>query len=280
MDINVKFANNNFELSLDACTVKLNASEMLLLRKSLSQELLKPLKKPVGFWEEQQAQLDKLKYIAFALAELDEKSLENIVISNVWCEWIPLLGFTRLALPKLANNLQSIIENRSNKKNYLFFANPEAFMDQLHLEPAISIIDVITTLTKIQEALNNYSPEITRLLTEQKTIHTPAAEVETAVINDKAFSFLDYLGGLPASNLKLILKKISREELALLFSTCKMLKAVKLFNQLKAIFPEKLFQQFENNCPAKVEENQVRSLLTKLNSELKSLKELLNNRSK
>lgn len=276
MDISVRSTNNNFELSLDACTAKLNAYEMLLLRENLSKELLKPLKKTAGFWEEQQAQLDELKYIAFALAELDENSLENIVISNVWCGWIPLLAFTRLALPKLANNLQSIIENRSHKKNYLFFANPEAFMDQLHLEPAISITDVITTLTKIQTALSDYSPEITDLLTQQKTIHTTVQPP----VNDKAFSFLNYLGGLPASNLKLILKQISREELALLFSTCKMLKAIKLFNQLKIIFPEKLFQQFENNCPAKVEEHQVRSLLTKLNSELKNLKELLNNRSK
>lgn len=276
MDISVRFTNNNFELSLDACKAKLNASEMLLLRENLSKELLKPLKKTAGFWEEQQTQLDELKYIAFALAELDEKSLENIVIGNVWCEWVPLLAFTRLTLPKLANSLQSIIENRSHKKNYLFFANPEAFMDQLHLEPAISITDVITTLTKIQEALSDYSPEITNLLTQQKTIHT---KIQPA-INDKAFSFLDYLGGLPASNLKIILKQISREELALLFSTCKMLKAMKLFNQLKIIFPEKLFQQFENNYPAKVEEHQVRSLLTKLNSELKNLKELLNNRSK
>lgn len=284
MDINVEFVNNDFELSLDACIAKLNASEMLLLREKLSQELLKPLKKPIGFWEEQQIQLDKLKYIAFALAELDKQSLENIIANNAWCDWVSLLGFTRLTLPKLADTLQSIIENRNNKKNYLFFSSPEDFIDSLHLNPAISIIDVVASLKEMQEALNNSGPEMKELLNKQQQAHTKTPQKATStkiqpVSNDKVFSFLDYLGGLPASNLKLILKRISREELSLLFSTCKMLKAVKLFSQLKAIFPEKIFQQLEKNCPEKIDEYQVRSLLNKLNSELKKLKELLNNRS-
>ena len=284
MDISVNFLNDQFELSLGACKAKLSSAELLLLRENLAQELLKSWQKPAGFWEEQQAKLDDLKYIAFALAKLDEALLEKIVINNVWCQWLPLLGFTRLILPKLADNLQSIIENRSNKKSYLFFSSPEAFMDQLHLEPDISSIDVIETLTNIKEALKNYSPEITQLLAEQQAAHSKVQPVindpviNDSIINDKAFSFLDYLGNLPASNLRLILKKISRKELELLFSTCKMLKAVKLFEQLRAIFPDNLFQQFDKNCPAKVEEHEVRSLLSKLNSELKELKELLNTR--
>ena len=119
MDISVRSTNNNFELSLDACTAKLNAYEMLLLRENLSKELLKPLKKTAGFWEEQQAQLDELKYIAFALAELDENSLENIVISNVWCEWIPLLAFT-LRLAIFPNSITSAFSKikRSKKRRY------------------------------------------------------------------------------------------------------------------------------------------------------------------
>lgn len=274
MDISVKFSKDEFELSLGACKAKLSTSELLLLRKNLVATLSKVWQQPSGFWEEQQAKLNELKYIALSLAQLDENTLEAIVISNPDCNWLPLLNFANLELPKLAASLQSIIGKKTNQETNFFFASSEESLDQLHLEPATSIMSVIETLTQLEEKLGNNNPEIASILAEQKAINTKVQPIG----NDKVFSFLDYLGSLPASNLKLILKKISREELGLLFSTCKMLKAVKLLEQLKIIFPEKIFQQFEKNCPARVEEHQVRSLLNKLNRELKELQTLLKNR--
>lgn len=275
MDISVNFLNDQFELSLDTCKAKLSVADTLLLRKNLAQQLLKAWQKPAGFWNEKQAELDELQYIVFTLEHLDKSVLTEIIISHPSSGWVALLDFTQQEHPKLADALKEIIKSQSKKKYDLFFSSPEELADYLHLKPADSIIEVLETLTNIQAVLSNYSTEITQLLAEQKALHTKIQPV----INDKAFSFLDYLGGLPASNLRLILKRISRKELELLFSTCKMLKANKLFEQLRAIFPDNLFQQFEKNCPTKVEEHEVRSLLTKLNNELKALKELLNTRT-
>lgn len=285
MDISVKFSEDQCELSLGICKAKLSTTELLLLRENLAEKLQKIWQKPAGFWEAQQTKLDELNYVAVYLAQLDDVALEKILINHTSCNWIALLGFARSAFPELANRLQKIIKKHSNNKNPIFFDSPDDFIDQLHLKPAISITHIIETLEALETALIDTTPALAQMLAEQKPSDPPSLQNNlhsstSPAANDKAFSFLDHMGSLPVSNLRFILKRISREEIELLFSTCKMLKAAKLLKQLSAIFPEKIFQQLEKNCQAKVEEHEVRGLLNKLNGELKELKTLLDNRRK
>lgn len=267
MDISVNSSTNQLEISLGHCRAKLSTSQAQVLRDQLAEVLLSALHKPPNYWQNLAARLNELNHLIATLYGLDEVQRLEVIQASHQPHWLALVRFARKEQPLLADDFLKAI----TKINPQAFTSLEAFKDQLHLEPASSLAEVIIALETLQPLLEKYS-EPPQLQAE--------IEIKKPSFNARAISFLIQLSDLPTSNLRLILKSLSGKELGLLFSACKMLNVPNFFIQLKGILPEKLFQQLESKCLADIEEAELRNLLSKLNQELKELKQLLNNRKR
>ena len=266
MDISVNVSAEQLELQLGACQAKLTISQAETLRNQLAKVLLNALHQQPDYWPSLTIQLEKLDYLTAILFELNDEQLMQVIQAYHQPYWLVLVRFARKKHPKLATRLLKTI----GRLNSPIFISLEELTDQLHLESASSIAEVITALETLQPIVQQHYPE---LLAKKNPPD------DTSSFNARAVAFLANLSDLPTSNLRLILKSLSGEELGLLFSACKMLAIAPFFTQLETILPEKLFQQLENKCSTHVEETRLRNLLNKLSYELKELKNLLKNRS-
>lgn len=267
MNIRVSPSAEQLEINLGACRAKLNPAQALALRDELAEVLLSALNESPNYWQSLIARLDKLNYLAEALHNLDDEQLLEVIKTSHQPHWLILVRFARKAHPELAKRLLATIGQLSSQA----FTSLEEFTDQLYLEPASSLAEVVAALEKLEPLLEGYCE---RPLAKQQT----QCEIQKPSFNARAITFLTQLSDLPTSNLRLILKGLSGKELGLLFSACKMLEVNNFFTQLKGILPEKLFMQLENQCAPEIEEAELRNLLSKLNLQLKELKKLLENR--
>lgn len=274
MDIRVSSSAEQLEINLGACRAKLNPTQALALREELAEVLLSALHEEPNYWQGLITRLDELKYLADVLLSLDDEQLLEVIKASHQPHWLILVRFARKEQPELAKRLLTTIGKLSSQA----FTSLEEFTDQLYLEPASSLAEVVTALEKLEPLLEGYceQPLAGQTVAEQAS----QCEIQKPSFNARAVTFLTQLSDLPTSNLRLILKSLSGKELGLLFSACKMLEVNNFFIQLKGILPEKLFLQLENQCLAQVEENELRNLLSKLNLQLKELKKLLANRKK
>lgn len=272
MDISVSSSAGQLDLTLGACQASLDSSQAQTLRNQLAEVLLGALHQPDNYWQEQQAKLDELKHILPTLLCIDEKTVRHLLQGGLTCNWISIVRYTRKELPDVADYLLAIIGKMKSK----FYCSLEEFIDDLHLVPASSIADVVSTLEEVHSALKRFYPETLPLLAEQKN----ATSQSKPSFNTRATTFLTNLSELPTSNLRLVLKSLTSEELGFLFSACKMLNITKFFSQLEGILPEKTYLTLEKKCPLTLEDSVLRALLSKLNTELKELKKLLKARHK
>lgn len=264
MDIRVSSSAEQLEINLGACRAQLNPSQALTLREELAEVLLSALNEAPNYWQNLMARLDELKYLVGTLQSLNDEQLLEVIKTSHQPHWLTLVRFARKEQPELAKRLLTTIGKLSSQA----FTSLEEFTDQLYLEPASSLAEVVAALEKLAPLLEAYS--------EQPYSEQPAqGEPKKPNFNTRAVAFLTQLSDLPSSNLRLILKSLSGKELGLLFSACKMLEVNNFFTQLKGILPERIFLQLESQCVAQVEESQLRNLLAKLNLELKELKKLL-----
>lgn len=267
MDISISSSAEQLELSLGPCRAQLNSTQALVLRKQLAEVLLNALCQPPNYWQTLTARLEELKHLTATLYCLDDEQLAQVIKSSHQPNWLALVRFANREQPELAKRLLKTI----GESGALAFISLEEFTDQLHLEPATSLAEVVTALEAMHPVLEKYCPQA---LAEQLANSTQCKPS----FNDKAASFLNYLSNLPASNLRLILKRLGGEELGWLYSACKMLEVTKFINQLEVILPEKFFQRLQAKCPTKLADPELRSLIASLNREFKELKMLLDKR--
>lgn len=270
MDISINTSAEQLNLSLGPCSASLSLTEAKALKDQLTQVLLNALYEQPNYWQDLTTQLEQLKSLLDNLYNLDNEQLMQVIQASHQPHWLALVRYTQKEQAELAKRLLKTIGQIQSP----IFISLEEFTNQLNTEPASSIAEVVVALQALQplvEQFNQTSLEETEI-TDQLT--------KTPSFNTRATTFLTNLSELPASNLRLILKGLSGKELVLVFSACKMLQINSFFTQLQSILPEKNYQQLESKSQARIEETELRSLLAKLNQELKDLKKLLNNRKK
>lgn len=270
MDISVNSSAERLELRLGTCLAKMDISQAQELRNQLNQVLVNALEEHPDYWKNLAARLEESRYLATTLATLNDQQLKQIIEACHQPYWLPLVRFARKEQPKLAKRLL----NALGKIDYLTFTSLEEFTSQLETEPATSVAEVIIALDTLLPLFQRYCPEA--------IAHTKQTEPKDIKLsfNARAVVFLTQLSDLPSSNLRLILKSLTGEELGMLFSACKMLAITNFFVQLESILPEKLFLQLETKCSTSVEESELKNLLSKLNLQLKDLKKLIADKKK
>ncbi|GLR63369.1 hypothetical protein [Marinospirillum insulare] len=267
MDISVIASEEELELNLGACRAKLDHTQAKALRDQLTETLLNALQKEPNYWQTLAAKLTELKYLATSLQSLNDEELTQVITASHQPSWLALVRFTNKEQPELAKRLLKTI----GKTGLLAFISLEEFTDQLHLEPATPLAEVITALEALKPLVDKFDSQPT---SEELSKTSKLSDS----FNTKAASFLNLLASLPASNLRLILKKLNSKELGWLISACKMLEITKFLDQLKTILPEKLFIKLESQCPNQLSDSELRKIMTSLNQEFKALKKLLENR--
>ncbi|SFC19166.1 FliG C-terminal domain-containing protein [Marinospirillum celere] len=228
----------HIRLALGNCKARLTADQANNLRDQLASQLRLYLEQPSSEVKKNQKKLSRLEPLAQALAQLESRQLQSLLLTYPKHHLVALIRYARAQLPGVSEQIFAQLSKRA----------ADQVSEELALRGPVPLHQLLPALEALEGPLSK----------EGLLFGTQL----------KARDYLQRLAQLPANRLKQLLQKLPPKAVEQLLAIAQQLDTPEI-----AAFCKEALKPGAQPPASKLDENQIRLVMALVSRELKKLKE-------